>query len=147
MAKLYADSAGNLLRLAQAEFEFSMGAPSGAAFTRDFDPSTNAALLADLLAHWLLYSMPNGTLEKSGVAVTVTVPSADYAIDQKMAQVASALANGQFQGATVTLSQAQSDFTAIEAGTATLLQVQRFLVFLGNFVGRTDKALLASGTL
>lgn len=148
MAKMYYDTTGSILSFQVSEWEMAQfGAPSGAAGAIDFDPSTNPVLVTAYKANPNSFSVANGTVMQDGQAVTINPPSQDSQTRQLVTQVAQALSTGQFQGANVTLAQANQDWQAIQAGTATSQQVQRFLVFLGRIVGYELKAFLRNGTL
>lgn len=86
MAKIYADAQGALLRLLQSDAEIAQfGAPSGAAFTLDFDEDTNAALLADIGAHWAAFTMPGGVLKRNGQTVQLQSDGAHYSARKRLA--------------------------------------------------------------
>lgn len=83
----------------------------------EFDESTNAALIADIVANFALYSAPNGTLEKSGKAVTIAASSAIYAARAALVKA-------------VPSASLQTIFAALNAGTATNAQIQQALAYI-----------------
>jgi hypothetical protein len=100
----------------------SAGAPFAASAVAtpvviEFDESTNASLVADIIANFGKYAAPGGVLQKSGSAVPVTPASAIYAARAALATA-------------VPATGLQSVFTALNAGTATNAQIQQVLAYL-----------------
>lgn len=90
MATLYADmQTGALLRLVRADLDRAQaGPPPAGAATLDFDESTNADLLATLLADWNHHALVSGQLLHSGQAVIIAAPSAATVQAQQVRQQA-----------------------------------------------------------
>jgi hypothetical protein len=86
MGKIYANAQGAILRLLQsAQEEAEFGAPSGAAFTLDFDEETNAAFLAGFGADSAAYTMPSGVLKRNGVNVLLAPDGQRYSARKQLA--------------------------------------------------------------
>lgn len=121
MAAFYADANGALIAFAENFFvsqgpEFA-GAKAAAAFTVDFDESTNAALVVDIQANLKQYAAPSGVLKKSGATVSITAASAIYAI-------LGAVISG------VPKSTLEAFIVALWNGTATTAQTQKAIAYL-----------------
>lgn len=121
MATIYADASGNLLAFLknalELQTEYPGGAPAAASFTITFDETTNAALVADILASYLTYTAPGGVLKKNNQTVTITPASALTTSEQ-------AILN---QFPVLGFNQA---ITILQAGSATLPQTQLMLAYV-----------------
>lgn len=144
MAKIFSDGTGQIIGFYRFPYELGNTAPVGTIFTVDFDPSTNPALLQDLNSVITFYTMPNGVLTKNALPVVINPPSAVYSEESTLFQVLSVLSAAQYQNATVTLSQANQAFNRIQAGTATLVDIQVYLVFLSRGLGRIFTRVLTT---
>lgn len=79
MSKLYATADTVVRRVTLTDDEDALyGPPPGAAFTLDFDPSTNAAVVASLRDNPAAHTYDGTTLKRQGVTLTVNPDSADY---------------------------------------------------------------------
>lgn len=105
------DVAGNVLQVTPGFTVPFLMASTG---TFIFDESTNTALATDLVANRPLYKVVGGNLQKSGVTQAITAASATFTA---------------LQSASPNLTEAQFDaiLGVLQAGTATLIQVNTIL--------------------
>src|SRR5436305_746696 len=95
MAKLYASAAFAVTRVLQTDAEIAGYGPTpGTSFTLDFDPATNQALVADLIANLPRYTYDGTTLKKSGVTTAVAAPGQHYGDRSAIAAILTKLAAG-----------------------------------------------------
>ena len=87
MAKIYADTAGAIIRFLASEEEERAwpNPPAGTVYTVDFDEDTNGAVVDALTRFFDEHDCVGGVLHRNGQVVTIAPPSAEYTDRQQLA--------------------------------------------------------------
>lgn len=147
MGKLYANASGALIRALQSDLDETIypNAPSGTAFSCDFDPSTNPTLLDALKNNWSGVTLPaNNAPQINGAPYTVVAASQDYTTISLVRQAITALKGTE---TLPSLSTIQAAIQAVQAGSATNAQAQLALAVTMRLLGLMAQRLLNNGTL
>lgn len=102
MPFIYSDASGKIVRVTLNQFEDEhFGPPASYAELLEYDPDTNAVMIADLNLNWNSYTLIGGILRHNGIVITITPPTEEH-IAQTNAKTGFQILDARYRDATPT---------------------------------------------